>query len=122
MKAVAAKLGIGAAETVRTWVRKAEVGAGQRLGVTSEEATEIKWPHRPRPGRHGDPSPVCGVGQGCDRHCGRRPECGPNEEKGGELGIAAENIDDVVDGLAGIVREAGRAGDRGGYFAALYGR
>ena len=34
--------------------------------------------------------------------------------------MAAENIDDVVDGLAGIVREAGRAGDRIGYFAALY--
>ncbi|MET7783484.1 DUF5995 family protein [Streptomyces sp. NPDC005388] len=34
--------------------------------------------------------------------------------------MAAENIDDVVDRLAGIVREAGRAGDRVGYFAALY--
>ncbi|MFF0160462.1 DUF5995 family protein [Streptomyces sp. NPDC005263] len=34
--------------------------------------------------------------------------------------MAAESIDDVVDGLAGIVREAGRAGDRIGYFAALY--
>jgi transposase len=42
MKAVAAKLGIGTAETVRTWVRKAEVDAGQRPGVTSEEAAEIK--------------------------------------------------------------------------------
>ncbi|MCX4564443.1 IS3 family transposase [Streptomyces phaeochromogenes] len=42
MKAVAAKLGIGAAETVRTWVRKAEVNAGQRPGVTSDEAAEIK--------------------------------------------------------------------------------
>ena len=42
MKAVAAKLGIGAAETVRTWVRKAEVDAGQRPGVTSDEAAEIK--------------------------------------------------------------------------------
>ncbi len=42
MKAVAAKLGIGAAETVRTWVRKAEVDGGQRSGVTSEEAVEIK--------------------------------------------------------------------------------
>ncbi|MGI5461100.1 IS3 family transposase [Streptomyces sp. CA-249302] len=30
MKAVAAKLGIGAAETVRTWVRKAKVDAGRR--------------------------------------------------------------------------------------------
>jgi transposase len=42
MKAVAAKLGIGTAETMRTWVRKAEVDAGQRPGVTSEEAAEIK--------------------------------------------------------------------------------
>lgn len=32
MKAVAAKLGIGAAETVRTWVRKAEVDAGRLSG------------------------------------------------------------------------------------------
>ncbi|MGW1671392.1 DUF5995 family protein [Streptomyces sp. NPDC002324] len=32
----------------------------------------------------------------------------------------AENIDEVVDGLAGIVREAVRSGDRVGYFAALY--
>jgi transposase len=42
MKAVAAKLGIGSPETVRTWVRKAEVDTGRRLGVTSEEAAEIK--------------------------------------------------------------------------------
>ncbi|WP_330310578.1 IS3 family transposase [Streptomyces sp. NBC_00523] len=42
MKAVAAKLGIGAAETVRTWVRKAQVDAGHRRGVTSEEVAEIK--------------------------------------------------------------------------------
>ena len=34
--------------------------------------------------------------------------------------MAAGNIDEVVDGLAGMVREAGRAGDRVGYFAALY--
>lgn len=42
MKAVAAKLGIGAAETVRTWVRKAQVDTGRRPGTTSEEAAEIK--------------------------------------------------------------------------------
>ncbi|MFD9024292.1 transposase [Streptomyces parvulus] len=42
MKAVAAKLGIGAAKTVRTWVRKAEVDAGQRPGVTSQDTAEIK--------------------------------------------------------------------------------
>ncbi len=41
-KAVAAKLGIGSAETVQTWVRKAEADAGRRPGVMSEEAAEIK--------------------------------------------------------------------------------
>jgi transposase len=40
--AVAAKLGIGSAETLRKWVRQAEVNAGQRPGVTSEDSAEIK--------------------------------------------------------------------------------
>ncbi|MGQ4436603.1 DUF5995 family protein [Streptomyces sp. SAS_260] len=34
--------------------------------------------------------------------------------------MTAQNIDEVVDGLAEIVREATRTGDRIGYFAALY--
>ncbi len=42
MKAVAAKLGVKTPETVRTWVRKAEIDAGQRPGTTSQEAAEIK--------------------------------------------------------------------------------
>ena len=42
INAVAEKLGVGAAETVRKWVRQAEVDAGQRVGVTSEGSAEIK--------------------------------------------------------------------------------
>jgi transposase len=40
--AVAARLGIGSAETLRKWVRQAEVEAGQRPGMTREEAAEIR--------------------------------------------------------------------------------
>ncbi len=42
MKAVAAKLGIGTAETVHTWVRRAQIDTGQRPGTTMAEAEEIK--------------------------------------------------------------------------------
>lgn len=40
--AVAQRLGIGTAETLRTWWRRAQVDAGQRPGVTSEESAELK--------------------------------------------------------------------------------
>lgn len=46
MKAVAAKLGIGAAETVRTWVRKAEVDAGRRPDVKADAALRISFARR----------------------------------------------------------------------------
>ena len=40
--AVAKKLGIGTAETLRKWVRRAEVDAGERPGTTPAEHAEIK--------------------------------------------------------------------------------
>ena len=40
--AVGSRLGIGSAETLRKWVRRAEVDAGQRPGISSEEHAEIK--------------------------------------------------------------------------------
>jgi transposase len=39
--AVAGKLGIGAPETVRAWVRRAEVDDGKRPGTTTEQAAEV---------------------------------------------------------------------------------
>jgi transposase len=40
--AVAELLGIGMTETVRKWVRQAQVDVGDRAGVTSEESAEVK--------------------------------------------------------------------------------
>lgn len=39
---IAAKLGIGSPETLRKWVRTAEVDAGQRAGVTTQESEQLK--------------------------------------------------------------------------------
>jgi transposase len=41
IKAVSGRLGM-TAETLRVWVRQAEVDAGEAAGVTSEEAREIR--------------------------------------------------------------------------------
>ena len=42
IQAVATKLGIGTAETLRKWVRRAEIDAGQRPGTTTEDSEKIK--------------------------------------------------------------------------------
>jgi len=42
IQGVAQKLGIGSAETVRKWVRQAEVDTGQRPGAASDESAELK--------------------------------------------------------------------------------
>ena len=42
MRSVATKLGIGTTETVRKWVRAAEVDGGVRPGVTAAESAELR--------------------------------------------------------------------------------
>ena len=42
IRSIAAKLGIGSPETLRKWVRQAEIDGGHRAGKTSEEIAEIR--------------------------------------------------------------------------------
>jgi transposase len=42
IQAVATKLGIGSAETLRKWIRRAEIDAGERPGTTTEESEKVK--------------------------------------------------------------------------------
>ena len=47
MRSIAAKLGIGTTQTLRNWVRQAEVDVGARPGVSTVEAEEMKALRRP---------------------------------------------------------------------------
>ena len=42
IKSIAAKLGIGTAQSLRNWVRQAEVDAGTRPGTSTAEAARIR--------------------------------------------------------------------------------
>ena len=42
IESLASKLGIGSAQTVHNWVRKAEVDARTRPGTTSVESAEVR--------------------------------------------------------------------------------
>jgi transposase len=42
MKSIAQKLGINSPETLRKWIRQAEVDAGRRAGVSSDDSEQIK--------------------------------------------------------------------------------
>jgi transposase len=42
IRSIAGQLGIGSPETLRKWVRRAEIDGGQRPGKTTEELAEIR--------------------------------------------------------------------------------
>jgi transposase len=42
IRSVAAELGIGSAQTLRTWVRRAEIYGGARPGLTTAEHEQIR--------------------------------------------------------------------------------
>jgi transposase len=42
IESVARKLGVGSPETLRKWLRRAEIDSGQRPGLRSEESEQLR--------------------------------------------------------------------------------
>jgi transposase-like protein len=58
------ELGVGTAETVRKWVRRAEMDVGARPGVTSQESAEVRtWRAEVRELRQADETSHAALGQ-----------------------------------------------------------
>jgi hypothetical protein len=91
--AVASKLAIGTRETLRNWVRRAEIDAGVRPGVTSEEAAEIKRLRQENAELH--PQAVHCLNPGRLRRLGRR-----SIRRGGTPGV--DRPCPVLEVMAGI--------------------
>ncbi|MFF3350710.1 transposase [Streptomyces sp. NPDC002779] len=64
LRAVAQKLGIGSAETLRNWVRRDEIDFGQRPRTTTEESAAMKELKK----ENVDADPATSVGELEERH------------------------------------------------------
>ncbi|MCW2425158.1 transposase [Rhodococcus erythropolis] len=60
VESVADKLGIGTAQTLLNWIRRAQTDAGERPGVTTEMAAEARTPRAVQFQRSGSRGPCRG--------------------------------------------------------------
>jgi transposase-like protein len=91
MRAVAESLGIGTTETVRKWVRQAEIADGSRPGVSTEESAELKRLSEPvADSVIAKPAPTWWIGQVCSaRHPGVGSTPKPFSSSDGEAMVKA---------------------------------
>jgi transposase-like protein len=73
MKSIAVKLGIGTAKSLRTWVRQAEVNAGEKPGATKADSEEIRRLRRENAGSQAGGTDHGPAQARCVRSRSRRP-------------------------------------------------